>query len=521
MNRNRPARETLRDRALRASRRNFMTGAAAAAGTLAASGAPAAEKQQIENLARLAEKASYLAFFDPADGSVPNPGMGVSGYVHSDHMYAAYTEEEVQRARRLPPLALDRAAFDRFIELPYLDNLYLRYDWRDLQKEKGKLHLPEDWKWTLEACERRGKRWSFRIMNCTKGSMRENSMPDFLQGKLKMVRYWNDPGTRGPNPKSFPEYSDEYLDLWNELTMLLGAAFDKHPLLEYVDISGYGFWGEWHNIARYTGPEGPQTNYHPSPPGRVEAVADRLIRDHLAAFPTTPAVLNIHAAEYEAGQRAFAGGLVWARRDSFRYGFSTTEVRLAQGIKPGNAMVWEIIRPGIYCPRDDAQTEEFYPLPQRYFDISAHYAAMGFNAWDAIWAHKNCLKTYKAIEQHIGYRIRPSIVWRRKLRGKDEIVLGLRNDGCVGPPGRLTIRAVFPGGKESSVELPAGEPAPGAMKMYALPFLEGAGKDVAEKTFELSMRLKMKGKQSPVRWAVKKKQAADEFDLKIPLKGVS
>ena len=479
---------------------------------------PTVEKDKINKLPlRVEEKAQYLTFFDPAEGAVPNPGMGISGYVHSDHMTPYYPGTGMEERKKKGPLTLDRKTFDRFIELPYLDNIYVRYEWRDIQKEKGKLTIPDGWKWTLESCEKYGKRWSFRVMNCMKGSVADNGLPEFLQGKLKMIPYWAKDSVAGDKPKFSPEYSKEYLDYWAELNFMLGAEFDKHPLLEYVDVSGYGFWGEGHHFASYA-LGGPNKNYQPGTPEQVEAINDRLIKDHLSAYPTTPAVLNLHASEYRAGVNAFEQGLCWPRRDSFHFGFSTTEVTIAQGLKPGSAMVWELLRPGFYCPEDkDFQTSPLYAVPQRYFDIQAHYVAVGFNPWEAIWAQENCLLTNQFIEKNIGYRIRPSIVWHRLLNNKDEIVLGLRNDGCSTVPGQLTINALFPDGSTESIVLPAGEPAPGAMKMYPVPLknkIESYSKDAKVK---FSMKIQMRGKSMPVQWAVKNSGKKDNLVIDVPL----
>ena len=105
-----------------------------------------------------------------------------------------------------------------------------------------------------------------------------------------MIPYWHADNVPGPRPKFFPEYSAEYLNWWGEFVALLGEEFDNHPLLEYVDISGYGFLGEMHHFARYK-PNGPVINYQPGSPERVEAIVERLIHDHLGAFPKTPAAL--------------------------------------------------------------------------------------------------------------------------------------------------------------------------------------------------------------------------------------
>jgi len=501
-------------------RRDFLKGTALATGALVTQSWRSENTiSQKEDLPlRNEENASYLAFFDPVEGPVPNPGMGVSGYVYSDHMYKAFSNEERNRVIKLPPLELDRQSFERFVNLPCIDNLYIRYDWKDVQKQRGKLFIPDAWKWLLEASEKTGKRWSFRVMNCNKESMTPNSLPDFLQGKLKMVSYWNGTDSRGPETKYFPEYSEDYLNYWGELVAMLGEEFDNHPLLEYADISGYGFWGEMHHFAQYK-PNELQKNYQPGIPEQVEAIIDRLIKDHLKAFPKTPAVLNLHAAEYKAGIRAFEEGLCWPRRDSFEWGFSTTEVRVAQGLMPGSAMVWEVLRPGMTFSKDsEIKPDSLFPIPQRYFDISANYASMGFNPWDAIWASENCQSIYQLLQQKIGYRLRPSIVWHRKLHNKTEIALGLRNDGCVAPPGQITIEALFENGKKAELKLPLGEPAPGAMKIYTLPFHGDISDFESEKKVELTMKLQMKGKSAPVQWAVKNSLSDNNLSLKIPLK---
>jgi hypothetical protein len=64
------------------------------------------------------EKALYLGFFDPADGHVPNPGMGVSGYVHSDHMYEGYPGEDLERRKTSPHPEIDRATFEKLAKDP-------------------------------------------------------------------------------------------------------------------------------------------------------------------------------------------------------------------------------------------------------------------------------------------------------------------------------------------------------------------------------------------------------------------
>lgn len=447
---------------------------------------------------RRQETAIHLAYFDPVPGPVPNPGMGVTAYVHSDHMHIGFTNEEWNRTQALPPVPLDHRSLERMLALPGIDNLYIRMEWADVQRQAGRLDLPREWEWLLEAVERHGKSWGFRIMPCSPHSMRRDSgIPDFLANRVRMIPYWHRDMVPGPRPKFFSDYSAEHLDRWEELLHLLGARFDNDSRLEYVDVSGYGFWGELHHWASYDGEEGPKMNFEAADP---EAVMERLIRNHLAAFPRTPAALGLHAADYGAGRRAFADGSCWPRRDSWMANFGTAEALLAQGAVPGTATLWETIRPGLSGPLPEGTLAP--DVVQRYVDLQAHYAAVGFNPWDMIQAHASCLPTLQSLGQHLGYRLRPSVVLRRQLGDHpQELALFLRNDGSSQVPGRLTITAAFPRGRTVSIELDAGAPLPGRMHLVTLPYL--VDHDVrAEEELVLTASVRCKAKGGPVRWAV-------------------
>ncbi len=463
------------------------------------------------------DNATHLAYFDPAEDAVPNPGMGVTGYVVSDHMhFGGNSREEWKRTEGNVPMKLDRKTFDEFIQLPHIDNLYFRADWRTFQKEKGKLSLPEEWHWMMDAVEKYNKPWSFRVMNCSPHSTYENSLPEFLQGKFKMTPYWQK-GLPAPYPKYFPEYNDEYLKWWGELVELTGSQFDNHPLLEYVDIAGYGFWGEMHHWAEYT-PGGKRENFFPGSQDVLDKCLDSIIKSYLDAFPKTPIALCLAARDFKPGVEAYKKGLVWPRRDSFQTSYSIPELMLSQGLTKGVGMIWEIMVPGAHIQTDEQRRTEYKTtaLPQRYYDVGSHYAAMGFNPWEAIYAHENCLSSCQDIQRLIGYKVRPSIVWKRKNdKQKEELILGLCNDGCVGIPGQLTVHCKFSNGQVVSLDLPLGEPESRNIKPFFLPIPESITTQNTSDGFELSLSLKMKGKVFPVKWAVSKKQAKDPYVIQV------
>jgi hypothetical protein len=470
-------------------------------------------KQKVDWL-RNDEKARRLEFFEPARGAVTNPGMGISAYVHSDHM------EPNQRSNEL--LTLDKPTFDRFAGLPYNDNFYLRYEWRDVQKQKGKLSLPDDWKWTMEAVQKYGKRWSFRIMNFMPQSTSRNGLPEFLQGKFKMNPYWHKEITYGKEPYYYPEYSDEYLDYWDELNYLLGEQFDDDPLLDFVDVSGYGLWGEAHHYMAIDA-KSPHGAYPLQSPERTEYIVKRILDGHLKAYPQTPGALNVHYAEFKYGLKAFQEGKFWSRRDSFMTSFKTIEAEIAQGLHPGCGMVWEPMSLGsdnkasfLNDEDFDAGKESF--LPGRYFDLEAHYVNIGFSPWTNMWAHENCSKNLNYITENIGYRIRPAIIWRRKIKNKNELVLGLRNDGSSQVPGTLSITAKYSNNAEELIELPLGQPMPGRMHMVPISIPDSVNAISENARVTLSVKIKMRGKTGDVQWAVKKKnEQQDNFNLVVEL----
>ena len=51
-----------------------------------------------------------------------------------------------------------------WLRFPFVDLLYIRCDWRDVQTKPGKLDLSPVWKLTLDAAKAHGKRVAFRVM---------------------------------------------------------------------------------------------------------------------------------------------------------------------------------------------------------------------------------------------------------------------------------------------------------------------------------------------------------------------
>ena len=448
----------------------------------------------------------HIAYFDPADDAVPNPGMGICCYGASDHMYVSAADPHDVRP-------LDRATFEQMVALPHCDHIYLRIEWRDIQKEPGKLSLLPVWEWTLEAAETYGKSWSFRIMPICPHSRFPRSTPEFLDTKLQFVPYHNHQQEYpGPSVKYFPVYDEVYLRAWQELLHLLAERFDQHPLLEFVDISGYGKWGEWHHW--------PETDYegaHHAP------VVRRLVDDHLQAFRSTPAVMLLTPSTQHWKDEVIFYVLQQGcglRRDSFYPLFTTWEYQLVSTHRqPGTPFVYESgLHPDQVQTETGIESMTYARIYQRLLDIGASYVGLGFNPWHALITHDEYPALLQKITARIGYRLRPAIVWLKRTTAHERkwLSVGLINDGVAPPSGTLTLRARFDSGPELAVTLPPGLPAPGPMELVELelpPAFDAYGHG---NMFTLSLTLTLGGKERPVRWAVPSSAAtADRYQLRL------
>jgi hypothetical protein len=118
-----------------------------------------------------------------------------------------------------------------------------------------------------------GGRFGFRVMAWCPGCWLD-ATPDWLPRQ---------PGS------DIPAWDDEaFLSAWERLMAELGKRYAAEPALGWVDVGGYGAWGEWHNNN-----QGAQIS--------VENGL-RVMRAVLTAFPTKHVILNAMEPKYvEAG----------------------------------------------------------------------------------------------------------------------------------------------------------------------------------------------------------------------------
>lgn len=178
--------------------------------------------------------------------------------------------------------------------------VYLRFDWADAEPEPGA------YRWTLldetiAAWKPHGATVAMRVMTCNAHSKGYYCSPKWLfdagcKGHDYLVG-GDDPTSGGRRiPRIEPDYADPlYLARHGAFLKALGARYDGHPGIEFVDIGSYGIWGEWHTK-------------HPAP----VAVRERIVDLYCDAFPKTPLVFMTDDAEVLPHALAKGAGL---RRD--------------------------------------------------------------------------------------------------------------------------------------------------------------------------------------------------------------
>jgi len=430
-----------------------------------------------------------IATTTASDAHVRNFGLGLVGY--------AWEENGPALAARAGKEPLEEAV-EKLASLPFVDVLYIRCDWRDVQSRPGRLDLHPVWAVTRDAARRHGLRVAFRIqLSNPEIQPAKLALPDFLQTKVPLVTIRSRAG-RGPE-RVEPRYDHpEFQRAFRELVALLAAETDGDPLLEFADLMMYGFWGEGHT-SDYASPI-------PDP-----ALAERTFVDmaerQMEAWRRVPLVVNTQPDISGTGnrtvlERAVRGGC-WLRSDSVILDEPEQIEELAHR-PPWLAVVME---DGYY--RHYRTDDGRYGVDTAGVDViehtMLHVLDVGASYW-SLWTEAESVARYRerrpaafqALGRRLGYRVRPSWVWQRKRGGGDELVVAFANDGAASVPGVLRVFAETRDGRRLvGGALDAGHPYAGRLRLASFRLPPGhAGSEV-----RLRADIETKGVRRPVRWA--------------------
>src|SRR5947209_14122910 len=95
-----------------------------------------------------------ILFTTASERPVRNPGLGLVGY--------AWEESGPSLAARAGRETLAQHV-EKMSSLAFVDVLYIRCDWRNVQPRPGKLDLDPVWGLTFDATKRKGLRVAFRV----------------------------------------------------------------------------------------------------------------------------------------------------------------------------------------------------------------------------------------------------------------------------------------------------------------------------------------------------------------------
>ena len=178
-----------------------------------------------------------VLFTTASEKPIRNPGLGLVGY--------AWEEGGPSLAARAGRETINEH-IEKMSSLPFVDVLYIRCDWRDVQSRRGRLDLNPVWQLTLDAAKRKGLRLHFAFSSrISRFQPEEVALPPFLRDKVPLVPIGRVPGKDGQYRE--PRYDHpEFQKAFAELNDLLAAQFEGNPLIEWMDLMQYGFWGEGH-----------------------------------------------------------------------------------------------------------------------------------------------------------------------------------------------------------------------------------------------------------------------------------
>jgi hypothetical protein len=421
---------------------------------------------------------------------VKNYGLGLVGYT--------WEEGGPSLAARAGKESLEQHV-EKMSTLPFVDVLYIRCDWRDVQTRAGKLDLNPVFKFTLDAARRHNLRVAFRIqMSNTEGQPGRFALPDFLQQQITLVKIGKTYGAHEDFVE--PRYDHpRFQSAFKEVNELLVREFDGNPLMEFVDLMMYGFWGEGH------------TSNLPNPfPDYL--TAEKTFIDmtqlQLELWKKVPLAVNTQPDISRVGNKEVQDLCVrsgcWLRSDSIVIEEPIQIEELA------NRPPWlaTIMEDGYY--RQYKVDPTYLPVDDAGINVlekwMLHSIDLGANYW-SLWTESDNLRRYyerypnglDTLQRRLGYRVRPSWIWQRKRYGTDEVIVAISNDGVAGVPGVLRLYVESLDGRiKLGGSLDAGHPHTGKIRQAS--FLLPKNSDGLKMKIRAEIETKG-GIRRPVIWA--------------------
>ncbi|MBV9265509.1 MAG: hypothetical protein JO061_04995 [Acidobacteriaceae bacterium] len=437
-----------------------------------------------------------VLFTTPSEKPIPNPGLGLVGYTWEENGPSVAAREGRESLEQ---------SIEKMASLPFVDVLYIRCDWRNVQKQAGRLDLDPVWPLTFDAAKRHGLRIAFRIQLSNPEFEPERvALPDFVRARVPLAPIGKKKRHGGMVEFSEPRYdAPAFQQAFSELNTLLAERFDRDPLMEWVDLMMYGFWGEGH------------TSDLPNPfpdPLTARRTFERMTAQQLEAWKQVPIAVNTQPDISAVGNAEVldlclrAGA--WMRTDSIH---DEEPIQMDQ-FSNRPAWIAGILEDGDLRRYDLAEVSEG-PGVNAMENRMLHVLDIRGNYW-ALWTEADNLRRYferyprgfERLQTSLGYRLRPAWVWQRKRFDTFELIVGVANRGVAGVPGTLWLTLESADGKvRLRGALDSGQPQAGGLRQASF-LLPGGYSGPVRLAAELEVR---PGNVRRVRWACEQPLEAD------------
>src|SRR5580704_4548672 len=422
-----------------------------------------------------------ILFTTPSEKPLRNPGLGLVGYT--------WEEGGPSLAARAGRETLEQHV-EKMASLAFVDVLYIRCDWRNVQKSPGRLDLDPIWALTLAAAKPHGLRVAFRIQLSNQSFQPQQlALPDFLRAKIPLVKIGGD--------YVEPRYDHpEFQKAFAELNDLLAAQFEGNPLIEWMDMMQYGFWGEGHT-SNFPNP-------FPDYPTGERTFAE-MTEHQIETWRKTPLAFNTQPDISNVGNRrtlamAMSAG-AWLRSDSIivEEPIQVDQIAnrppwLAAILEDGYFRQYEVSK----LTNDPGGVNLLENYMLHTLDLRANYWALWTEAANLARYAETYPRGFERLRTNLGYRLRPSWVWQRKRHGTAELIVAISNRGVAGVPGVLWLQLSSPDGQvKLRGTLDPGLPAGGGIRLASLILPKGFAGPV-----NLSAELEIRpGVAKAVAWA--------------------
>ena len=345
---------------------------------------------------------------------------------------------------------------------------YQRFAWTDLEPREGVYDFSKIDQ--VLAQMPAGGRLAFGILmmdTCCSGHKGDDVPPYLMKQMPKGFRIKADPGNYGHVDTVYvPDWNSPYLlERWQKLFAALGKRFDGDPRIAWIDLRGYGNWGEGHiaGANAYHGSQfpydDPSVNLHGAEPGTL-ASRFALVDAVIDAFPHTQKIAMTDDKEVLV-HTLKRSPLIGMRRDS--WGANMFGESLLGGVTGADRDLvlnrWQtapfIVESYGWDKVFEAGLEGIVEQVETY-----HISAIGngnFNVeqWSDLPPEKQ--QALLQSGNRAGYRYVPvSVAYRKTAACPLELRLGWRNDGVapVYEPWRMRLRLVSTDTREGMADLP-------------------------------------------------------------------